>query len=78
MTKLNSENETLKSERLCIIYYEKPKDIVFKPCSHLVACADCSKKLAVCPTCRVQINKAEKVFICWKIFVRDCQNSFSN
>lgn len=39
----------------CIICLAKPREIIIKPCGHLVCCEQCSSMLNECPICRKAI-----------------------
>ena len=54
----------------CILCFEKPRDVVFKPCRHFKVCSDCYKaleqryknSLLLCPYCRQIVESSEKVY----------------
>lgn len=39
-------------ERMCVVCSECEADAVMNACGHLIACAACAEKLALCPVCR--------------------------
>lgn len=59
---LTLENKFLKDQRLCIICFEKEKNIIFLPCRHFSTCESCSLLLKECPSCRKTIQSVEKFF----------------
>jgi hypothetical protein len=40
----------------CIICMVKPREIILKPCGHLICCEQCSNMINECPICRKIIN----------------------
>ena len=53
-------------ERLCIICFERQRDIVLYPCRHVCICSACSDIAALkstCPVCRAVIESSEKLFM---------------
>ena len=72
----------------CILCFNSSKKIVFRPCSHLVCCKNCAKKILTskqeCPICKTKINNIHEIivpdtinnFICQKC--KNCHiNSFN-
>ncbi|XP_046571596.1 E3 ubiquitin-protein ligase cblA-like [Haliotis rubra] len=55
------ETQQLKESSACKICLEDPANIVFLPCGHLVACAECSPALERCPICRQHIRGTVRV-----------------
>eukprot|EP00392_Amoebophrya_sp_AT5.2_P014037 g14173.t1 len=55
--------EILSTDRLCCTCLDKPSQVVFYPCCHLVCCPDCSGKVTHCPVCRRVIHQKLPVFI---------------
>lgn len=51
-----TENKYEKDGRLCKICYNAEMSIVFLPCKHMVACANCASPLTICPICRRKID----------------------
>jgi hypothetical protein len=49
-------------ENICIICMDKPREIVFVDCGHLITCKVCSRELNKCPMCRVAISKKIVVY----------------
>ena len=45
----------------CCICMDARRGIVFLPCGHVCACAECAQGLSACPLCRVEI--AQKITI---------------
>lgn len=48
---------------MCNVCLDKAKDILLKPCNHLVCCDICIRSIIKCPLCRVQIESHEKIYI---------------
>lgn len=49
---------------LCICCMERPKNIVFQPCNHLLCCEECSARIkSKCPTCNGKIRKILKIYV---------------
>ncbi|CAD8199358.1 unnamed protein product [Paramecium octaurelia] len=48
----------------CQICFERPRNIIIKPCKHLSICYDCSQKLKKpqCPICKQQIEDKIEIF----------------
>ncbi|KAL2297033.1 hypothetical protein Nmel_015087, partial [Mimus melanotis] len=46
----------LQQERMCKVCMDKDVSVVFVPCGHLVACAECALNLRLCPICRAAIQ----------------------
>ena len=47
----------------CPICCTRPRDQVFVPCFHIVACGICSVNINTCPICRRDISTKHKVFL---------------
>lgn len=56
--KLTKMEDSLK----CRICMDAQIDTVFCPCGHLVSCSVCAANVELCPICREQIQKAQRVF----------------
>ncbi len=41
---------------------DRPRDIVFLSCMHVVVCEQCAPRTASCPTCRVPITEKRRIF----------------
>jgi hypothetical protein len=58
--------QTIVSEtqdNICLVCYDKKRDILFMPCNHLCCCDNCSNNINKCPYCRVDIENKVKIFI---------------
>ncbi|XP_025994182.1 E3 ubiquitin-protein ligase XIAP [Solenopsis invicta] len=67
-SKVNSEEQSIqtpsdKDARLCKICYSREIRIVFMPCGHLLACAECAKNMKVCGVCRKPVELTVQVYI---------------
>jgi len=51
-----------ENEKLCIVCKRFEKDTVFRPCSHISTCSECSKMLQKCPLCQSAVDDKFKVF----------------
>lgn len=52
-----------KDARLCKICYSREVRIVFMPCGHLLACAECAKNMKICGVCRKDVERTVQVYI---------------
>jgi len=52
-------------ERACTICLERERNLVFMPCNHLCACAECglNPTIRTCPICRTIFNNRVVVFV---------------
>ncbi|XP_048239818.1 uncharacterized protein LOC125373050 [Haliotis rufescens] len=57
------ETQQLKESSVCKVCLEDPANIVFLPCGHLVACAECTPALDRCPVCRTHIRGTVRVHL---------------
>ncbi|KPP60101.1 baculoviral IAP repeat-containing protein 7-like [Scleropages formosus] len=53
----------LQEERTCKVCLDRAVCIVFIPCGHLVACADCAASLQHCPICRAVVRGSVRTFM---------------
>ncbi|NWH81075.1 BIR7B protein, partial [Piaya cayana] len=53
----------LQEERTCKVCMDRDVSVVFVPCGHLVACAECASNLSSCPICRAVIRGCVKTFM---------------
>ncbi|XP_064627092.1 baculoviral IAP repeat-containing protein 3-like isoform X2 [Lineus longissimus] len=60
---LVEENRQLKEQTMCKICMDNEVSMVFIPCGHLVACADCAPSLSQCPICRRAITGTIRTFL---------------
>ena len=51
-----------EDEALCVCCLDRPRDIVFLSCMHVVVCEQCAPRTASCPTCRVPITEKRRIF----------------
>ena len=54
--------EVREDEALCVCCLDRPRDIVFLSCMHVVVCEQCAPRTASCPTCRVPITEKRRIF----------------
>ncbi|KAH3762786.1 radial spoke head protein [Pelomyxa schiedti] len=47
---------------LCFVCEERPPNICFQPCGHIVVCSECSTALKRCTTCRTPIHNKQTLF----------------
>lgn len=52
----------MQSVALCVVCLENHKAVLFVPCHHLCACAECATQLRKCPICRASISSRIDVF----------------
>ena len=57
-----AETREVEEESLCICCLDRPRDIVFLSCNHMVVCEQCAPRMASCPTCRVPITEKRRIF----------------
>ena len=57
-----AETREVEEESLCICCLDRPRDIVFLSCMHVVVCEQCAPRTASCPTCRVPITEKRRIF----------------
>lgn len=52
-------------ERACVICLQRERNLVFVPCNHLCACADCglNPTIRTCPICRTEFNNRIVVYV---------------
>lgn len=55
--------ETEKDSLKCAICFDRPRNTLFIPCSHITACKECSRQLVNCPVCRELIREEKIVYI---------------
>jgi hypothetical protein len=48
---------------VCVVCLEKQREIVFVTCGHLICCQVCSGKVSLCPVCREDIQRRQRVFL---------------
>jgi len=48
---------------ICIICCDKAISHIFLPCSHIICCETCSKRLQKCPVCNKKIVNASRVYL---------------
>jgi len=46
----------------CVCCWSTTRDVVFRPCKHVVVCRTCSERLTECPVCRTSISEREIVY----------------
>lgn len=52
----------LQDSLLCLCCQEE-MDAVFCPCGHMVCCQSCASLLEVCPVCRAEVDRVQKVYL---------------
>ena len=55
-----AENTTRAPQ--CVCCWSQSRDVMFRPCKHVVACSVCAERLTECPVCRQPITEKESVF----------------
>ncbi|PAA64312.1 hypothetical protein BOX15_Mlig019534g1 [Macrostomum lignano] len=65
VAQLKEKLQSLEQSRLCRICIDSGIGIVFIPCGHMLACRDCSERLADCPLCRRSIEIRQPFFAPW-------------
>ena len=46
----------------CVCCWSTDRNIMFRPCKHVVTCTDCANRISECPICRQSITERESVF----------------
>lgn len=54
----------LDESRQCKVCFDCPRTVVFQPCSHLVCCPACAKRVESCPVCRKPILRRDRLAEC--------------
>lgn len=57
------ENKSEEGVKLCKICYKNELGVVFLPCGHMVACADCASALTECAVCRKPLQATVRAFL---------------
>ncbi|EFN70605.1 Apoptosis inhibitor IAP [Camponotus floridanus] len=52
-----------KDARMCKICYSRELRMVFMPCGHLLACAECAKNMKICGVCRKPVKITVQAYI---------------
>nr|BDT62997.1 MAG: baculoviral IAP repeat-containing protein [Trachysalambria curvirostris nimavirus] len=61
--KLADELERIRDSRMCKVCMGTEMDVVFLPCAHMIACANCAAALVQCPICRKDIRYTIKPIV---------------
>lgn len=61
--KPNCDKPVDKDARMCKICYNSELRMVFMPCGHLIACAECAKAMKICAVCRQPVKASVQAFI---------------
>ncbi|XP_076467273.1 uncharacterized protein LOC143298322 [Babylonia areolata] len=59
--RLELENDAIQNETLCKMCQSKEVSVLFLPCGHLVACAECAPALRSCAICRQSVSGSVRV-----------------
>ncbi|XP_011630441.1 baculoviral IAP repeat-containing protein 3-like isoform X2 [Pogonomyrmex barbatus] len=59
----HSDKPIDKDARLCKICYNRELRMLFMPCGHLLACAECAKNMKVCGVCRKPVEVTVQAYI---------------
>ncbi|XP_072752730.1 baculoviral IAP repeat-containing protein 8-like [Anoplolepis gracilipes] len=59
----NCEKPVDKDARMCKICYSRELRMVFMPCGHLLACAECAKNMKICGVCRKPVKVTVQAYI---------------
>jgi hypothetical protein len=57
--------QDLSQDRACVICLNQERNLLFMPCNHLCACAECglNPTIRVCPICRATFNNRTVVYV---------------
>jgi hypothetical protein len=63
--KLGKISEIMTDDFRCVTCWDKPKNIILKPCMHMALCGGCLRKLPTnkCPICKETIQDVVKIYI---------------
>ena len=55
----------LPQDRACVICLQRERNLLFMPCNHLCACAECglNPTIRTCPICRTAFNNRTVVYV---------------
>jgi hypothetical protein len=71
-----SNTQELQAQALqtntCVVCLDKKVSIVFLPCAHLCACAECAGDLDKCPLCRRHFKGYVRAFLSWSMLRSLC------
>ncbi|AXU41708.1 IAP-3 [Spodoptera eridania nucleopolyhedrovirus] len=56
----SSNNE--EDEKMCKICFDRPRNMCFVPCGHVIACEKCALIIKNCPMCRNRFTHTQKLF----------------
>jgi len=42
--------------KVCVICFERPREVTFEQCNHYVCCLKCARSLPNCPLCRTEVR----------------------
>tara|TARA_B100001063_G_scaffold247349_1_gene292991 strand:+ start:13612 stop:14073 length:462 start_codon:yes stop_codon:yes gene_type:complete len=61
----NIKIENKKDDVLCILCFDSPRNVIFKPCNHILICDNCSSKTNYdeCFVCRSKIAEYEYAYL---------------
>ena len=58
----DAARQEVPSTWACRICFDAAIQIVFLPCKHIICCDVCSRKIEICPLCRVHIPETLRVY----------------
>jgi len=61
--KVHPDKPVDKDARMCKICYSRELRMVFIPCGHLLACAECAKNMKICGVCRKPVRITVQAYI---------------
>ncbi|KAM4697046.1 E3 ubiquitin-protein ligase XIAP [Rhinophrynus dorsalis] len=62
-TSIEDKLRQLEEEKICKVCMDRKISVVFIPCGHLVACAQCAEVLDKCPICCTIVQRRQKIFM---------------
>ncbi len=62
LSRLNAELSEEKDKHLCVVCFERKREVLLKPCKHYCICRSCLPKLHCCPVCKQRISSSEKIY----------------
>lgn len=63
IVKASCDKPVDKDARMCKICYSRELRMVFMPCGHLLACAECAKNMKICGVCRKPVKVTVQAYI---------------
>ena len=59
---LEGKIQKIEESRLCKICLDREVSQIFLPCGHTICCKECAMGIQICPICRENIQKSQKIY----------------